>query len=200
MITKTPKESLFKDPLPSLVKWCFLALGAVIPLWFFPSTIFPVLYNKLFLISLLVVAGTLAWLGSAIQKGVFVVLRLPLALALYGGFFVVMAVSAFLADSPYMALHGIGVESSTLFVWLLGGLILIGLPFIFDKKQDLFKTWAVLGGSFIFVAAFFVVQTLLDIQLLPWAFAQSRSFNPLGSWSSLGIFFGFIAALLLPFL
>lgn len=200
MTTKSSKESSFFVLLPFVAKWCFLALGAIIPLWFFPSTAFPVLYNKLFLVSLLMVAGILAWLGSAIQKGSFIISRLPLALAFYGGFLATAAVSAFLAASPSVALHGIGVESSTFFVWMLGGLIMVGMPFVMEKKQDLFKTWAILGGSFLLIGAFFVLQTLLDRQLLPWAFAQSRSFNPLGSWSSLGVFFGFIAALLLPFL
>ncbi len=193
-------EAPFLTSLPFFVKWCFLALGAVIPLWFFPSTISPVLYNKLFFTSLLVVAGVLAWLGFAIQKGSFVISRLPIALAFYGGFLVTSAVSTFFAASPSMALHGIGTEPSTFFVWALGGLILIGLPFVLDKKQDLFKAWVALGGSFLFIAAFFVIQTLFDIRLLPWAFAQSRSFNFLGSWSSLGAFFGFIAAVLFPFL
>lgn len=206
MITKSSKESPESEEsslissLPFIAKWCFLVLGAIIPLWFFPSTTFPVFYNKLFLVSLLVVAGALAWLGSAIQKGSFVVSRLPLAFAFYGGFLVTATISAFFAASPYAALHGIGSESSTLFVWILGGLILIGVPFVIEKKQDLFITWAILGGSFLLIGAFFVVQTLFDRQLLPWAFAQSRSFNPLGSWSSLGIFFGFIASLLLPLL
>lgn len=199
MITKISKES-FVTSLPFVAKWCFLILGAIIPLWFFPSTVSPVLYNKLFLVSLLVIAGVLSWLGSAIQKGSFIVVRLPWALAFYGGFLLTTAISAFFAASPSAALHGIGVESSTLFVWALGGFILIGLPFMIEKKQDLFKTWAILGGSFLLIGIFFVVQTLLDLKLLPWAFAQDRSFNPLGSWSSLGIFFGFIAALLLPFL
>lgn len=199
--SSTPsQESSFLVSLPFVAKWCFLALGAIIPLWFFPSTAFPVLYNKLFLVALVVVAGVLAWLGAAIQKGSFVIARLPLALAFYGGFLAVAAISAFFAASPSAALHGIGSESSTLFVWILGGLILIGMPFVTEKKQDLFKTWAILGGSFLIIGLFFVIQTLFDKQLLPWAFTQIRSFNPLGSWSGLGIFFGFVASLLLPFL
>lgn len=200
MVTKTSKESSFIFSLPSVAKWCFLALGAIIPLWFFPSTTSPILYNKLFLVSLFVVVGALAWLGSAIQKGTFMVSRLPWALAFYGGFLIVTAVSALFAAAPSLALHGIGTETSTLFVWMMGGLILIGIPFVVDKKQDLFKVWAVLGGSFVLVGVFFVVHTLFDIQFLPWAFARSRSFNFLGSWSGLGMFFGFVAALLLPFL
>lgn len=201
MTSKSSKESSFAFSLPLVASWCFLALGAIIPLWFFPSTSFPVLYNKIFLVSLLVIAGVAAWLGAAMQNGSFMATRIPLAFAFYGGFLLVGAASAFFAAaSPSAALYGIGVESSTLFVWVLGGLIAISLPFILHKKQDFYKALMILGGAFLLIAAFFVIQTLFNKPLLPWAFAQNRSFNPLGSWSSLGIFFGFIAALLLPFL
>ena len=186
--------------LPSVARWCFLALGAVIPLWFFPTTIFPVLYNKIFLISLITIAGVLAWLGTAMQKGSFVLARLPWSAVFYGGFLATMTISAIFAAAPATAIRGIGGEAGTLFVWLLGGIILMGIPFVFEKKQDLLYAWMIVVASYAIITLFFIVHTILDYQFLPWDFTRVRTFTPIGSWSNLGIFFGFIAALTLPFL
>ena len=179
------------------VRWSVFLIALVTPLWFLPITDSPVDGNKMFFVSLLTLIGFVVWLGVTVHMGTF---KIPRFMPLYalGVWLVVYLLAALFSVSPEISLWG--PTPAAFFHILIGGILafLVSVALTtMDHVRMAHKMILIAAGV---VSLFLVVQTILGIDIFSWEFARIRTFNPVGSWNTVGIFLGFILVSLFPFL
>ncbi|TSC79068.1 MAG: Tfp pilus assembly protein PilF [Parcubacteria group bacterium Gr01-1014_29] len=180
-----------------VAKWSVYLIALLMPVWFLPFTINPVDTNKMFFVSLLAIVGFVAWLGTAIYKGV---IRIPRAAPLYalGLWLVVYFLAALFSVSPEVSFWGSTPGS---FFNILSGILIAFLAAVTLRDASNTKrayTYILIAAAV--VGLFMLVQTIFSIDIFQWEFAKLRTFHPIGQWNAIGIFFGFILVSLIPFL
>jgi len=177
-----------------VIRWSLRALAVLVPLFFLPWTIEVSELNKQML--LLVVAGIagLAWVGKMLAEKKLEYRRsvVNLIVVLFLG---VYTISAIISQSPYMSLVGdFGQEKAGLVT--VAAMVLLYFVTINNIKtaQELNRLFLsfVIGG---FVAALFALLQGLGAFILPFSFAQSASFNTVGTVAALCIYLSFIITL-----
>ncbi|TSC73285.1 MAG: Tfp pilus assembly protein PilF [Parcubacteria group bacterium Gr01-1014_70] len=180
-----------------IARWGVFLIALLMPLWFLPLTENQVDGNKLFFVSVLILVGFVAWLGMAVQGGVF---RLPRFIPLYalGVWVLVYFLAAFFSLSPETSLWA--PTSTSAFHMLIGGLLVFLVAVTLRLEKGAQKAYTYILASAAIIMLFLFVQTIMGIDIFQWDFAKLRTFNPIGQWNVIGIFFGFILVSIFPFL
>lgn len=183
-----PNKFLEKLPKASLYLLVFL-----LPLWFLPFTQNVLVFQKQFLLIILVFLGTVSYLGKALAQAEFDFrpswLYSPLAV-----FLAVALVSAFLSVSKYASFWGwpLDIGDSFMTIFALALLYFLITNAIKDSKQLFSLTaWLLVSGT---VSGIFALLQAYGAFLLPFSFAKNAGFNTLGTLNSVAVF----AAVLLP--
>lgn len=190
----TPVE----EPIWGIVTRLSVYLIALLtPLWFLPITDNPVDGNKMFFVSLLTLIGFVAWLWSTVHAGV---LKIPRFIPFYalGIWVAVYLLAALFSVSPETSLWG--SSPSSFFHIFIGGMLAWLISVALHTKDAIRKAHSLILASAGIVSLFLIIQTFMGVDVFPWDFAKIRTFNPVGSWNTVGIFLGFILVSLFPFL
>ncbi|MFC1638827.1 tetratricopeptide repeat protein [Patescibacteria group bacterium] len=177
-----------------IIRWTLLTLVFLVPLFFLPWTNETTELNKQLLVFLGAAIAGLAWLGKMLAERKFEYRRtvvnviVLLFLAVYG-------LSTWLSQSTYMSAMGdFGQEKAGFFTVLSFVVLYLVAVNNIQSEKELKKVFAatVLGG---FVAAVYGLLQGLGLYALPFPFAQTPSFNTVGTVASLGIYLAFIITL-----
>src|SRR3989344_5634294 len=160
--------SISSEVLYKSAQWCLIALVFLLPVWFLPTTINPVEFNKVLMVSILVFLSFILFLAYSIKSGNVALPWHPVFIAA-GALLLSWLASALISRSG-AALWGLGSEP-TRFLAMVTLFLLTTLVF------DVFGLGQNLGGLF-----------------------QSRIFNAVGSWNSVGFAAAFFLMMLYPFL
>ena len=186
------------DVFYKAAQWCVLILAALLPVWFLPTTVAPVVFNKVFFVSLLTIVSALCYLAHAILRG-RIVLPFHYAWAAFVAALLVWVVSALLSPQVMMSFFGVGGEVTTVSALVVLGLLAFMIGVLFGTPEEYARLMVALGVGF----ALFLFSILFFIlgggRLLGDVFAE-RSFNTIGLWRSVALALGFYVLLIYPFL
>jgi len=187
-----------RDVFYTVAQWCVLIIAALLPVWFLPTTVSPVVFNKVFFVTLLTIVSVLCYLAHAILRG-----RITLPLHYFWAVFVaallVWAVSALLTPQVVTSLVGIGDEVTTAGALLTLGILAFMIGVLFGTPEEYMRLMMALGAGF----------ALLLLSLLFFALGGGRVFgdtfvgrfsNTIGLWRNVALVFGFYVLLIYPFL
>ena len=171
-----------------------LVLVFLLPLFFLPWTLDVAEFNKQLLLLTVASLAGLAWLGKMLLERRFEYRR-----SFLNVFVLLILVSSLLStlfsESRYVSLVGDAGQEMEGFITLLGLVIMYFVAAntfrgVQALKQLLFAT---VGGGF-FVALFAVLQGL-HVYVFPFVFAQTSSFNAIGTPAALGVYLACIVTL-----
>lgn len=179
-----------------IVRWALYLLPLIISLWFLPITSAYVDANKVFLVSLVVLIAFIAWLARAIAVGSLTIPRSFLLGALGVWLAIQLAASIFSLE-PSASLWG--RDSFTFFSSAVFVLIALLTASVLRTREELARMRGFIFLAGVAVCAFEFVQLLVGFDVFPWGTTTERTFNLIGTWNSLGTFFGFLVMFALPF-
>jgi len=199
---KKQKKSIFKSmfnkvafagggkdsaTLEKTIKVLIYLMVILIPLWFLPSTVNAVDFNKQALMVLLVVVTLILWLVKILSKGEIKWKSNNLNIVI-GIFLVIYILATVFSLRPYNSLIGWTTHLSGALVNVLSFLALYLL--IINNFKGVKETFGLLF-SFLISAGVVTLVGLLQIWeafIFPWDFAKLTSFNTIGTVNTLGIF------------
>lgn len=178
-----------------ITRWGVYLIAFLTPLWFLPLTISPVDSNKAFLISVFAIIGFIAWLGMAVYQGK---LAIPRSVPIYalGIWLVAYFLASLFSVSPEVSFWG--ASANSFFTMAIGVLIVLMTALTLRTSEEVQRAHSFLFLSAILAASFMIVQTVFGIDIFQWEFAKERTFNPIGTWNAVGIFFAFMVVSLMP--
>lgn len=179
----------------SLSRWALYALIAVTPIFFIPSVAAPFQFSKSMLIAVLVTFGFIFFVIGRLQHQRLSVIIEPLLLA---SFAVPIAyVLSAVLSSAHMPFVGerLGPDSAAFI--LFATLALVLAAHVLKSKADLLGAYlSFLGGS-ILVAVFYGLHLLLGSRFPSFNIFLTTEAGPLGTFNTVGMFFGLVVVLLL---
>lgn len=183
-------ENVFKR----IIEGSLCLLVFLLPLFFLPATILPVIISKQVLLALFVFLLLILWMVKVMVEG-----RLTLAVGWLPAAIVflllVLAISAAFSGSWPQSFWGMTFEPDTLFSFILYGLVFFLLANLVGQNQVKLVLVSFLASAGV-LSTLFLVQAL-GKPIFPWGFAQAPGFNPIGLVQSFGIFLGGAFAILL---
>ena len=191
-------EDKLESPLTKAARAVFYVTCLLFPVWFLPATIDPVDLNKASFISIATLVMLLFALGGLLQEGRIRTVRSRI----FSMMFFVLAVwflSSLFSQSLAQSFWGFGGESTSFVHMLVLGVLFFLVPLLVRNESQIRRALGFISTSLLLAFIFFFVQSVVGKDLFNWEFAKIRSFHPFGSWNALAIFFGFGAALTLPF-
>lgn len=194
-------NNLLLSIFEKISRWCLYLAVLLVPVFFFPATIFPVTFSKQILLLALAVVGFLSLVIYHIIKGKFIfpgknINYLLLALVTF------VLISAWLSGARGVSLWGItGGEVGTFINLLAFSLIFCLSAFVFGNEKNRKQLISFVLISAAVVAVFSTFQ-LSGLQLLPWQFTKTPAFNLIGTTNALSLYLGsvFVLALSLSYL
>lgn len=165
----------------------------LLPLFFLPTTIYPVDANKQFLAVFLVSASLLCYLANSYFTRKIIYAKSILVFAAV--FFVIASgLSALFSVSPNNSLYGDFTQADVFVNFIVCGLALY-LAAVLFKKEDFNKIGIVFLASAILISLLGIVQ-LAGFYIFPFDFARQVGFNVFGSVINFDIFIAFGLALI----
>ena len=122
------------DLFYNLSRKCILLLALLFPFWFFPVTTAPVLFNKIFLVSILVITSFVFYIAHAILQG-RVKLVTHKVFAMAGAVIMIWIVSALISQQTYVSLFGSGPEATTVLNVLVLFLMATMIMLLFGEPE-----------------------------------------------------------------
>lgn len=177
-----------------IARMLLLGLLLVLPIWFLPLTTFPAEMGKVLLVTMLGLLAFIAWIASGLQDGKVKIIQSSILWA-FGLFWISWAIAGVFSISIYQSFIGAGHEGTTVTVLFAGGLLAFLVSSVTSERPELMKGLfaTLIAGSLVLL--FFFLRSVLNIPIF-----GTRAFNPIGTWSGLGVFFGSLAALTFPLL
>lgn len=164
----------------------------LLPLFFLPTTIYPVDANKQFLAAFLVSASLLCYLANSYFSRKIIYSKSLLVLAAI--FFVIAGgISAFFSISSNSSLYGDFTQADVFVNFIIYGLALY-LAAVFLKKQDFNKIGIIFLASTVLISLLGLLQ-LTGFYIFPFDFARQAGFNVFGSVINFDIFIAFALVL-----
>jgi tetratricopeptide (TPR) repeat protein len=193
----TPSESKVEQASGSTkmhksIIYMIIGLIFLLPLFVLPNLPISFVVTKAYLIALVAILGTCFWIISRMQEGRLEIPRTYIMPAL-GFLIIVTTVSAFLF-SRSVGVMGSGIEAGTAHMLLAFSVILLLIALFFKTRTSILIAFGALMLSSSVLAIFQIVRLFFRSSFLP---GLASTFSPLGSWTDLGIYFGFIAFLVL---
>ena len=177
--------------------WCVYLIAFLTPIWFLPFTISPVDSNKFFLVTAMVIVGFIAWLGRAVHTGNITIPKSS-TLAILFLWLLTIFFSAYFSLSRSVSLWGV-VPSSFLAVLTFSLVAFLSASSLRGQK-NIERAYVLLFTSAGIAGLFVIVRTVFNLDFLPWAFGDARTFNTIGQWNAVAIFFGFLLVSIVPLL
>lgn len=171
-----------------------LAAVFLLPLFFIPSKFVSFEFTKIFISVLCVLIALIFWSLSRIKEGKFELPSTILSLSAFFVIFIYLLCSLF-SGNKMNSLIGHGFELGTF------GLVFVGFAFmflassIFKTRDKIFYSYIALFVSFIAVFLFQTARLLFGADFLSFGIFKDFTFNAVGKWNDLSIYFGLIAIL-----
>lgn len=180
--------------LNKIIRYGLYTLVFLLPIFFLPATVMPIIINKQMLLSVFAFLLFILWMLEIMISG-----KLKLAWSKISSsvllLIIVLAASTFFSGAQTQSLWGMNFEPDTLYSFVLYGLVF----FLFSnliEKQDVIKVlYAFLASSGV-LSLMFLIQSFIG-PIFPWAFTQGAGFNTVGSIQGLGVFLGGMFVLLM---
>lgn len=190
-----PVDKAINFELPEALKywkavsrWALIVFAGLLPVFFLPVTLLPVAANKELLVYALVFVAFFTLLGRILIEGK---IRYPghfLALAL-AILVLVWGASAFFSINPLASLIGNWLTPDSFASFVLFALLSLLIVMSFDRR-DIILSLLVFLLSLSILGIFELFQ-LFGVFILPFSWAKSAAFNPVGSINDLGILLAF---------
>jgi Flp pilus assembly protein TadD len=193
----------------AIARWTLYALIFLTPIFFLPWGVSPVAQNKQFLATVLIAVAFIAWLAKSIASGKLVWPKTPINIAVWF-LVVVWAISSLLSISKYRSVGLVGLEADSLLNVVKYALAFFLIGAVFnnspqpplipstslraslrggEKRNDLSRAVYVFLASVAILAVFTGLQ-FAGVKILPWDFAKTIDFNPIGTINALALFLG----------
>lgn len=190
--------SISSDFLQKAAQWCLLLLAFLLPVWFLPTTMAPVEFNKMLMVSVLTFLSFVLYLAHCIRSGT-VVLPYHRVFIVWGAFLLSILASAIISRSG-ASLWGIAAEPSSFLALLTLSLMSFMIMELFSEPASFSRLMAALGlGLSAFLAMVWAFSVFGLGQSVGGLFA-ARTFNAIGSWNGVGFAAAFALMLFYPFL
>jgi len=186
-------EVLYKS-----AQWCLIALVFLLPVWFLPTTVNPVEFNKVLLVSILVFLSFILFLAYSIKSGNVALPGHVVFIA--AGVMLLSWLASALVSHSGAALWGLGAEPTSFLAIATFFLMSAMIMLLFSDGRSLTRLIAALGwGLLLFLLTTWIFNVFGFGQSLGGLF-QNRVFNAIGSWNSAGFAAAFFLMMLYPFL
>jgi len=173
--------------LNKIIRYSLYLLVFLLPLWFLPFTVLPVIINKQMLLAVFVFLLFILWMLKIMIEGKlnFAWGKITKSLILL---FIILGISTAISSSKIQSFWGMSFEPDTLFSFILYLLVFFLFANLISENQLSSAVISFLASSGI-LSLFFLIQAFWK-PLFPWDFTQGAGFNPVGSVQSLGVFLG----------
>jgi len=182
------------------LKYVFIALAFLIPVFVLPFTIFPLEINKAFLTFMGIAVLAVLWLINFIQKGK---IKIPKSILLLNLFLLVLVYffSSIFSENRSLSLIGEGYNLDSFSSIALLSFLAMLTAFFFSETavSSLFIFYSLFVSSIV-IFIFQFMRTVFDTNILPFNIFSVKTSNLFGTWNELGIFFGFTALMSSVFL
>lgn len=173
-------------------------LFGVLPIWFMPFTAFPAAEGKAFLGGMLIFGALAAWFAKVLATGR---LALPKTYIWFAalGFLLFSLVSLLFSEARSIGFFGNGGQPDTFinFVLYVGALFIV--PLFLKNTSYIMKAVFFFGISLAVLSLYSLLQ-FFGIFLIPFDFAKTVAFNPVGTAQDLGVLLGAGFAMFVAFL
>ena len=177
------------------VSYISLLVGTfLLPLFFIPSGLVSFEFSKVLMIVLGTLISLAFWSLARIKEGRF---EFPSTLLSLSALFVIFIyfLSSIFSGSKINSLIGHGFELGTLGLIIVGFVLMFMTSCIFRTKDKIFYSYIALFISFIVIFLFQASRLLLGADFLSFGIFKDVTFNMIGKWNDLGVYFGLIAIL-----
>ena len=185
-ISSQPPKMLFY--WQAISRWALIALAALAPIFFLPFTSLPVAVHKEVLVFTLILIALFALFGKILVEGR---IRYPghlLAVAL-AILVVVWGVSSFFSINQLGSLIGSWAAPVSFASIFLFAVLAFAAVATFSRR-DIILSLLLFLASLALLGVFELLQ-LMKVFILPFAWARSALFNPIGSVNDLGVLLAF---------
>lgn len=186
-----PEDIFFR-----MSQWCLYILAFLIPMWFLPLTIAPVLLNKVFAVSLLVIVSLLLYIAHVIIRGRAVV-AVHWVFGLMVLLMVAIGVSSLMSGQAMVSAVGVGGEVDTLIAISIFAVMTWMMATVITNERSLARLMVASGAGFV---VFLFVSALTFMGLGSLFGATNKTFNTVGSWNTAALAAGFFIMMLYPML
>jgi len=187
-----------EDRFYKLAQWSILLLVFLLPFWFLPTTLVPVEFNKVLLVSALVIASFIFYLTHAILRAKITVVSHRVLLFFIATLLFWFLSSIFSGIGP-QSIFGVGAETTSFFnvfiLFLLSWLIAV----LFSDTVSLKKLFFFFSAGFV-VFALFIIFSIFGLGKFLGGVFVNQNFNTIGSWNSIGLASGFFLMMIYAFL
>lgn len=175
-----------------ITKYSIYAAIFLMPIFFLPWTTDVLDFNKQALLILLGFIALFAWMLKALVAGKFEV-NISKIHIFVGGLFLIYFLATLFSVNKYGSFWGWPQSSSESLLSLIGLVVFYFLVSNVFSKENIFKSVIILSVSAL-IAELIGIFQLFGLFIIPFSFAESISFNTVGSAG----FLGFFATILLP--
>lgn len=190
--------SFSSDKFYKLAQWSILLLAFLLPFWFLPTTLAPVEFNKVLLVSVLVIASFVFYLAHTILYAKIGVVSHKIFLFVVGTL-LVWFLSSLFSGLGLQSMWGVAAETTSFFnvfvLFLLSWLIAV----LFSDPSSLKKLFLCFSAGFVIFAVFAFISIFGLGKFLGGVFLN-QNFNTVGSWNSVGMAAGFFLIMIYAFL
>lgn len=174
----------------------FLAIVFLLPLFALPFGIFPVDFSKAMLVYIGVSVTLILFIATRISKGSILIPKsfILLSLSLVS---LASLTSALFTGHMKLSLIGAGYETGTFVSFLFLTIIALLVPVMFRTINHISLLYKTVFLSALVLFAVQFLHTAFGLPLPPWDMFQNRIASVAGSWTDVGIFFGFVILLAL---
>ena len=166
----------------------------LLPLFFIPSKFALFESGKILVIVLGVLISLVFWSLARIKEGKF---EFPATLFSSSALFVVFVyfLSSIFSGNKINSLIGNGFELGTFGLVFIGFALMFIVSSIFRTKDKIFYSYIALLISFLIIFLFQAARLIFGADFLSFGIFKDITFNVIGKWNDLGIYFGLIAIL-----
>jgi len=172
--------------LDKIIKYGLYLLVFLFPLWFLPLTISPLVINKQILLAVFAFLLFILWMVKIIISGKLSLNWGKLSLMVFL-LLITVGICTLFSSAKIQSFWGMDFNPDTLFSFILYTIVFFLFANLIKKESLLSVLWTFLASAGT-LSLLFLIQILKPI--FPWDFAQSSSFNLIGSVHLLGIFLG----------
>lgn len=189
------KKQVKKANWFEIISRAFLLSGIfLLTLFFIPSNLVHFEFGKILTIAVVAMASLVFWCLSGIKNR-----KLEISANFFSlsSFFIILAflLSSVFSGNKINSLIGHGFELGTFGSVFIGFILMFSAASFFRTKDEIFYSYAVLFVSFCFIFLFQTARLLLGADFLSFGILKNITFNTIGKWNDLSVYFGLIALL-----